>query len=144
MWFAESKIQFWLRSIRTSFWAMVTCRFLTFFFFSTCTHVWSILEVGRGKMPYRIIILMGNDYFNDKKYSGPIVLGDYVEKGSVWSRQNHVFCACGIVGTVLSITRRRTGLCGRNWCQAKKGTSSTTLWWTETEYSSHRWTSCSA
>ena len=56
---------------------------------------------------------------------------------SLVSPSTHVFCACGIVGTVLRITRRRTGLCGRNWCLAKKGTSSTTLWWTETEYSSH-------
>ena len=32
-------------------------------------------EVGGGKMPCRIIVLTGNDYFNDKKYSGPIVLG---------------------------------------------------------------------
>ena len=56
--------------------------FFTFLF--TCTYVWSILEeIGGGKMPYRIIVLIGNDYFNDKKYSGPIVLGDYVEKGSV-------------------------------------------------------------
>ena len=46
--------------------------------------MWSILEgVGGGKMPCRIIALIGNDYFNDKKNSGPIVLGDYVEKGSV-------------------------------------------------------------
>lgn len=60
---------------------------------------------------------------------------------SLASPSTHVFCACGIVGTVLSITRRRTGLCG---CLAKKGTSSTTLWWTETEYSSHRCTSSSA
>ena len=44
----------------------------------------SILEeVGEGKMPCRIIVLIGNDYFNDKKYLGPIVLDDYVEKGSV-------------------------------------------------------------
>lgn len=56
--------------------------FFTFLF--TCTHVWSILEeVGGGKMLCRIIVSIGNDYFNDKKYSGPIVLGDYVEKGSV-------------------------------------------------------------
>ena len=56
--------------------------FFTFLF--TCMHVCSILEeVGGGKMPCRIIVLIGNDYFNDKKYSGPIVLGDYVEKGSV-------------------------------------------------------------
>ena len=34
-------------------------------------------------MPYWIIALIRNDYSNDKKYSGPIVLGDYVEKGSV-------------------------------------------------------------
>ena len=34
-------------------------------------------------MPYRIIVLIGNDYFSDKKNSGPIILGDYVEKGSV-------------------------------------------------------------
>lgn len=61
---------------------MATCHFFTFLF--TCTLVWSILEeVGGGKMPCRIIVLIGNDYFNDKKYSGPIVLGDYVEKGSV-------------------------------------------------------------
>ena len=46
--------------------------------------MWRILEkVGGGKMPCRIIVLIGNDYFNDKKYSGPIVLGDYVKKGSV-------------------------------------------------------------
>ena len=56
--------------------------FFTFLF--ACTHVWSILEeVGRGKMPCRIIVLIGNDYFNDKKYSSLIVPGDYVEKGSV-------------------------------------------------------------
>ena len=53
-------------------------------FLFTCTHVWSILEeVSGGKMPYQIIVLIGNDYFNVKKYSGPIVPGDYVEKGSV-------------------------------------------------------------
>ena len=40
-------------------------------------------EVGGSKMPCRIIVLIGNDYFNDKKCSGRIVLGDYVEKGSV-------------------------------------------------------------
>ena len=28
-------------------------------------------------MPGRIIVLIGNDYFNDKKYSGPIVLDDF-------------------------------------------------------------------
>lgn len=56
--------------------------FFTFLF--TCTHVWSILEeVGGGKMSCQIIVLIGNNYFNDKKYSGTIVLGDYVEKGSV-------------------------------------------------------------
>ena len=45
-------------------------------------HVGSILEeVGWSKMPCLIIVLIGNDYFNDKKYSGPLVLGDYVEKG---------------------------------------------------------------
>ena len=50
--------------------------------------MWSILEeVGGGKMPCRIIVLIGNDYFNDKKYSGPIFLADYVEKGSVWSHK---------------------------------------------------------
>ena len=38
-------------------------------------------------MRCRIIVLLGNDYFNDKKYSSPIVLGDYVEKGSVWSHK---------------------------------------------------------
>ena len=63
---------------------------------------------------------------------------------SLASPSTHVFCACGIVGTVLSITRKRTGLCRKNWCLAKKGTSSTTLWWTETEYSSQRCTSSSA
>ena len=51
-------------------------------FLFTCTYVRSILEVDGGKMPCRIIVLIGN-YFNDKKYSGPIVLDDYVEKGSV-------------------------------------------------------------
>lgn len=56
--------------------------FFTFLFI--CTLVWSILEeVGEGKMPCRIIVLIENDYFNDKKRSGPIVIGDYVEKGSV-------------------------------------------------------------
>ena len=56
--------------------------FFTFLF--TYTHVWGILEeVGGGKMPCRKIVLIGNDYFNDKKNSGLIVLGDYVEKGSV-------------------------------------------------------------
>ena len=50
----------------------------------TCTHVWSILEEAGGyKMPCRIIVLIGNDNMNDKKYSGPIVLGDYIEKWSV-------------------------------------------------------------
>ena len=34
-------------------------------------------------MTCQIIVLAGKDYFNDKKYSGPIVLGGYVEKGSV-------------------------------------------------------------
>ena len=60
------------------------------------------------------------------------------------SPSTHVFCACGIVGTVLSIAKRRTGLCGRNECLAKKGTSSTSLWWTETENYSYRCTSSSA
>ena len=42
--------------------------------------MWSILkEVGGGKMPCRIIILIGNDYFNDKKNSGPIVLGEVIK-----------------------------------------------------------------
>ena len=50
---------------------------------------------------------------------------------SLVSPSTHVFSACRIVGTVLSITRRRTGLCGKNWCLAKKGASSTTLWWTD-------------
>ena len=35
---------------------------------------------------------------------------------SLASPSSHVFCAYGIVGTVLSITGRRTGLCGKNWC----------------------------
>ena len=70
-------------SIRSSFWAMATCHFLCF-----CSHVWSILEeIGGGKMPCQIIVLIGNDYFNDKKYSVPIVLGDYFENGSVWSHK---------------------------------------------------------
>ena len=60
------------------------------------------------------------------------------------SPSTHIFYACGIVGSMFSITRRLSGLRGRNWCFAKKGTSSTTLWWTETEYSSHRCTSSSA
>ena len=65
------------------------CSIMFFFTFSfTCTNVWSILEeVGGGKMPFRIIVLIGNHYFNDKKYSGPIVMGDYVEKGLVWSHK---------------------------------------------------------
>ena len=32
---------------------------------------------------------------------------------------------------MLSISRRRTGFFGRNWCLVKKGTSSTILWWTD-------------
>ena len=44
-------------------------------------------KVGGGKMPCRIDNLIGNDYVNDKKYLGPIVLDDYVEKGSVWSNK---------------------------------------------------------
>ena len=57
---------------------MATCRFLCF---CSHVHVWSILEeVGGGKMPCQIIVLIGNDYFNDKKYSGLIVLGDYVKR----------------------------------------------------------------
>ena len=40
-------------------------------------------KVGGGKMLCRIIVLIGNDYSNDKKYSVSMVLGDYVEKGSV-------------------------------------------------------------
>ena len=55
-------------------------------------------------------------------------------------QSSHVFCACGIVGTVLSITRRRTGLCRRDWCLARE----TTLWWTKSEYSSNRCISSSA
>ena len=51
----------------------------------------------------------------------------FCSDNSLASPNTHVFCACGIVGTVLSITRRRSGLCGRNWCLAKKGTSSMTL-----------------
>ena len=58
-------------------------KFLSYVSFSPPPHEWSILEVGGGKMPCRIIGLIGNGYFNDKKYSGPIILGDYVEKGSV-------------------------------------------------------------
>ena len=42
---------------------------------------------GGGKMSRRIIVLIGNDYFNDKKYSGPIFLGDYIEKVSVWTHK---------------------------------------------------------
>ena len=55
----------------------------------------------------------------------------------------HASCACGIVGRLLSITQRKTGLCGRNWCFAEQGKSSTTLWWRETGYSSPRCTSSS-
>ena len=56
--------------------------FFTFLF--TCMHVWSILEkVGGGKLSCQITVLIGNISFNDKKYSGTIVLGNYVEKGSV-------------------------------------------------------------
>ena len=40
---------------------------------------------------------------------------------SLASPSTHVFCACGIVRSLPSITRRRTGVCGRNWCLAKKG-----------------------
>lgn len=44
------------------------------------------------------------------------------------SPSTHAFGGCGIVGTLLRITQRRTGLCGRNWCLAEQGTSSTILW----------------
>ena len=54
-------------------------------FFYVFVHMYE--EVGGGKMPCRIIVLIGNDYVNDKKYSDPIVLDDYVEKGSVWSHK---------------------------------------------------------
>ena len=30
-------------------------------------------EVGEAKMSFRIIVLIVNDYFTDKKHSGPIV-----------------------------------------------------------------------
>ena len=65
---------------------------------------------------------------------------------SLASASTHVFCGFGIVGIMLSIIRKRTDLCGRNWCLAKKGTStsSMTLGWTEIEYSSHHCTSSSA
>lgn len=58
---------------------------------------------------------------------------------SLVSQSTHVFCICETVETVLSIIRRMTGLCGRNWCLAMKGTSST-----ETEYISHCCTSSAA
>ena len=58
-------------------------------------------------------------------------------ENSLASPSTHIFCTCWIVGTMLSITQRRAVLCGRNWWLAKKGTSSTTLLWTDTEYSSH-------
>ena len=103
----------WFCSIRSSFWAMATI----FTFLFTCTHVWNILEVGGGKMPCQIIVLIRNDYFNDKKYSGPIVLG-MMSKRDQFEVIKPCFCACGIVGTVLSI-KWRTGLCRRNWCLAK-------------------------
>ena len=137
IWCAVCKKLHWFCSSCQDFelWLHV---FFTFLF--PCTHVWSILEeVGGRKMPCRMIVLTGNYYFNDKKYSGPIVLGDYAEKGSVWSRKTSKSSK-----NWCSITRRRTGLRGMNWCLAKKGTSSTTHWWTETEYSSHRCTSSSA
>ena len=74
----------WFCSIRSSFFNHGHM-FLTFLF--TCTHMWRILEVGGGKMPCWIIVLIGNDYFNDKKNSGPIILGDYVEKGKIWNHK---------------------------------------------------------
>ena len=67
------------------------------------------------------IVLIGNDYSNEKKYLGPIVMGDYDEKESVWSHKVMFSVHVGVVGTVLSITRRGTGLCRRIWCLAKKG-----------------------
>ena len=76
----------WFCSIRSSFFSYGHMSFFTFLF--TCTHVWRILEdVSGGKILRWIIVLIGNDYFNDKKYSGPIVLGDYVEKGWVGSHK---------------------------------------------------------
>ena len=59
------------------------------------------------------------------------------------SPSTHVFCACAIVGTVLSIIRRRTGLCWRNWCLAKKERHQRPFGG-QTEYSSHCFTSSSA
>ena len=55
--------------------------------FYVFVHIYARVEHFRrnwwGKMRCGIMILIGNDCFNDKKYSGPLVLGDNVEKGSV-------------------------------------------------------------
>ena len=83
VWCAESKnnIGFAPSGQVFELWPHVV--FFTFLF--TCTHVWSILEeVGGGKITC-LIVLIRNDYFDEKKYSGTIAMGDFVEKGSVWS-----------------------------------------------------------
>ena len=69
-WFMMNLIRWiqkshWFCSIKLSFFSYGHMSFFTFLF--TCTHVWNILEVSGGKMPCRIIVLIGNDHFNDKK-----------------------------------------------------------------------------
>ena len=53
--------------------------------------MWSILEeVGGGKMPCWIIVLIGNDWFNNKKYSGPIVLGGPLREEMVPCKERNI------------------------------------------------------
>ena len=54
---------------------------------------------------------------------------------------NLAFCACGTVGTDPSTISRRTGLQEMKWCRVDQTTLSTILWWTDTKYSCHRYTS---
>ena len=55
--------------------------------------MWSILEVvGGGKMPYRINVLIENNYFHDQQHSGPIVLGDYVESDQFEVKKTCFLC----------------------------------------------------
>lgn len=45
--------------------------------------------------------------------------GFFCWDNSPGSLSNHAFCGCGMVGTKLITTQRRTGLCGRNCCLAR-------------------------
>ena len=84
IWCDESKKHIGFAQSGQVFFSYGHMSFFTFLF--TCMYVWNILEkVDGGKMPCQISVLIENDNLNDKKYSGLIVLVDYVEKGSVWS-----------------------------------------------------------